>query len=44
VSVLNTIKNKGKVTHCVVPENIHTPPWRIIGNSKEEGSLKGENF
>ena len=23
--------------HCVVPENIHTPPTEGIGNSREEG-------
>ena len=23
--------------HCVVPENIHTPPTEGIGNSGEEG-------
>ena len=26
--------------HCVVPENIHTPPTEGIGNSGEEGGLK----
>ena len=24
---------------CVVPENIHTPPWKEIRNSKGEGVL-----
>ena len=33
-------------SHCVVPENIHTPPppRKIIGNSEGEGGFKGSNF
>ena len=26
---------------CVVPENIHTPPREIIGNSEGEGGGRG---
>ena len=28
-------------SHCVVPENIHTPPTEGIGNSGEEGGGSG---
>jgi len=28
----------------VVPENIHAPPQRVIGNSEGEGGFKGQNF
>ena len=34
----------GKGINCVVPENIHTPPQRVIGKSEEEGDLKGQKF
>jgi len=28
----------------VVPQNIHTPPQRVIGNSEEEVGLKAKIF
>ena len=28
----------------MVPENIHTPPWKIIGNCEGERGFKGSNF
>ena len=31
-------------SHCVVPENIHTPPTEGLGNSEGEGGLIVENF
>ena len=34
----------GNFTECVVPENIHTPPRKIIGNSEGEGGFKGSYF
>jgi len=27
---------------CVVPENIHTPPRKVTGNSEGEGGSKAE--
>jgi len=29
--------------YCVVPENIHTPPWKVTGNSEGEG-VQGQKF
>ena len=29
---------------CVVPENIHTPAQRVIGNSEGEGVLRAKIF
>ena len=34
----------GNFTECVVPENIHTPPRKIIGNSEGDGGFKGSYF
>ena len=28
--------------NCVVPENIHTPPRKVTGNSEGEGGSKAE--
>ena len=39
------IQMAGGVTileHCVVPENIHTPPRKVTGNSEGEGGSKAE--
>ena len=27
---------------CVVPESIHTPPWKVTGNSSGAGVLKAK--
>ena len=39
-------KNGQLYSHCVVPENIHTPPPQreITGNSEGEGGFKGSYF
>ena len=31
-------------SYCAVPENIHTHPWKVNGNSEEVRGLKGQNF
>ena len=45
ISLENLIVDMGLTVlseHCVVPENIHTPPTEGIGNSRGvEGVLKG---
>ena len=28
--------------HCVVPENIHTPPRKVVGNSEGEGGSEAK--
>ena len=42
----NFVDHRQKIwVHCVVPENIHTPPTEGIGNSREEGgSQRHKNF
>ena len=34
----------GNFTECVVPENIHTPPRKIIGNSEGDGGVQRQLF
>ena len=38
---LININNTGKI-YCMVPGNIHGPPWKVIGNIKGGGGGRGE--
>ena len=42
VFVISNHVYKNGYFECVVPENIHTPPRKVTGNSEGEGGSKAE--